>query len=274
MEASPDYYSLLTNAISALDQDTPETRQELFERAKKALGEQLRALGDDDAEIMREQRRLAAAISVMQAVCSQPKSPKPNETLKRPLDRDFTKERTAKAGDGQSTPTVSYWARLFRRLIVIEDRDHAMAIIRRASTGFLLLSGLGTVVSTWLLMSFPTDVFEAKVLFFGMICSSLLVMGLSLLMRLWRSRFAATCILVLLVPGFALSTTAQLASLAGYPVKGSAAPVILGALLVWASIRATIATFKLHGRFATASSGPLKSLFIGGSTLALANSHH
>jgi hypothetical protein len=60
--STPDYYSLIARAVSGLSHDNSEAREELYDRARKALTDQLRATGAADEEIMREQRTLATAI--------------------------------------------------------------------------------------------------------------------------------------------------------------------------------------------------------------------
>jgi hypothetical protein len=60
--STADYYSLLARAISALDSNTAEARQALYERARKALVAQLEVRRCADTDNVIEQRALAAAI--------------------------------------------------------------------------------------------------------------------------------------------------------------------------------------------------------------------
>jgi hypothetical protein len=59
-----DYRSLLARAISALETDTAETREDLYQRARKALVTELRKLEPptSDADVWREQITLDFAI--------------------------------------------------------------------------------------------------------------------------------------------------------------------------------------------------------------------
>jgi TPR repeat protein len=60
--STADYCSLVAQAISALDSNTAEARETLYERARKALVEQLQVRGSADTDTVLEQRALAAAI--------------------------------------------------------------------------------------------------------------------------------------------------------------------------------------------------------------------
>jgi len=68
-----DYYSLVTNFVSRLDNNTSEARERLYARAQHAIVTQLQARDPpaSDAEIMREQRALAAAIHRVEDEASQ-----------------------------------------------------------------------------------------------------------------------------------------------------------------------------------------------------------
>ena len=60
-----DYYSLISRAISALPGQTPDARQGVYERARKALVNQLRSIQPPvaDADIAAESRALEEAIT-------------------------------------------------------------------------------------------------------------------------------------------------------------------------------------------------------------------
>jgi TPR repeat protein len=69
--STADYYSLLARAISALDSNTAEARQALYERARKALVEQLQVRRSADTDTVLEQRALAAAIHQVEDAVAQ-----------------------------------------------------------------------------------------------------------------------------------------------------------------------------------------------------------
>jgi hypothetical protein len=60
-----DYYSLISRAISALPGQTPDARQGVYERARKALVNQLRSIQPPvaEADIAAESRALEEAIT-------------------------------------------------------------------------------------------------------------------------------------------------------------------------------------------------------------------
>ena len=72
-----DYYSLLARAVGALPQSTPETRQAIYERARKALLGQLRMLEPPPAEadIARESAALDAAVARLESEIAPPAPP-------------------------------------------------------------------------------------------------------------------------------------------------------------------------------------------------------
>jgi hypothetical protein len=84
MSPSPDYYSLLTRAISALENSTPEGREKFYNRMRKALVDQLHERRAADAETMREQRALAAAIHRVEDAFAAQQAPNINEELRVP----------------------------------------------------------------------------------------------------------------------------------------------------------------------------------------------
>ncbi len=59
-----DYHSLIARAVAALPQSTPDTRQAVYERARKALFNQLRGIQPPvaEADIAAEGRALEDAI--------------------------------------------------------------------------------------------------------------------------------------------------------------------------------------------------------------------
>jgi hypothetical protein len=72
--SAPDYHSLIAQAVSGLNDNTAETRHELYDRARRALVDQLRAEGAGDFEITREQRALAAAIGRFEGTAPGPRA--------------------------------------------------------------------------------------------------------------------------------------------------------------------------------------------------------
>lgn len=81
-----DYYSLISRAIAALPQQTPDTRQAVYERARKALFNQLRGIQPPvaDADIAAEGRALEEAITRLEielaAKAAPPQKPAPAKT--------------------------------------------------------------------------------------------------------------------------------------------------------------------------------------------------
>jgi TPR repeat protein len=69
--STADYRSLLARAISTLDSNTAEARQALYERARKALVEQLQVRRSADTDTVLEQRALAAAIHQVEEAAAQ-----------------------------------------------------------------------------------------------------------------------------------------------------------------------------------------------------------
>ena len=64
-----DYHSLIARAVAALPQSTPDTRQAVYERARKALFNQLRGIQPPvaEADIAAEGRALDDAIQRVEA---------------------------------------------------------------------------------------------------------------------------------------------------------------------------------------------------------------
>lgn len=76
-----DYYSLIARAVSALSQPTPEARQAVYERARKALFNQLRGIQPPVAEsdIAAEGRALEEAITRVEIELSAKAAPAPRQ---------------------------------------------------------------------------------------------------------------------------------------------------------------------------------------------------
>jgi TPR repeat protein len=86
-EVSPsavDYCSLLARAISARDSNTAEARQTLYERARKALAEQLEVRRSGDMDSLLEQRALATAIDQIEDAAAQ-KTSSPDSDVEAPV---------------------------------------------------------------------------------------------------------------------------------------------------------------------------------------------
>lgn len=81
-----DYYSLLSRAIAALPQSAPDSRQTVYERARKALFNQLRNIQPPvaDADIAAEGRALDEAIARLELeAVRKSASPAPDKTAER-----------------------------------------------------------------------------------------------------------------------------------------------------------------------------------------------
>ncbi|PPD45892.1 MAG: hypothetical protein CTY15_03310 [Methylocystis sp.] len=74
-----DYYSLISRAIAALPQQTPDTRQAVYERARKALYNQLRSIQPPvaEADIAAEGRALEEAITRLELESTGKGAPEP-----------------------------------------------------------------------------------------------------------------------------------------------------------------------------------------------------
>lgn len=74
-----DYYPLIARAVAGLDNNTGETRRELYERARSALVNQLRSVEPplEEADITRERLALEEAIRRLETDAS--KRPRPEE---------------------------------------------------------------------------------------------------------------------------------------------------------------------------------------------------
>jgi hypothetical protein len=95
--STADYYSLLARAISALDSNTAEARQALYERARKALIAHLEVGGPADTDTVREQRELAAAIHQVEEAAAQeiPSVDAGVETAAQLIPDDVSEARSA-----------------------------------------------------------------------------------------------------------------------------------------------------------------------------------
>jgi hypothetical protein len=74
-----DYYSLLARAVAALPQSTPEARRSVYDRARKALVNQLRSIQPPvaEADIDAEGRALDEAVARLEAEAAAKSAPKP-----------------------------------------------------------------------------------------------------------------------------------------------------------------------------------------------------
>jgi hypothetical protein len=62
-----DYYSIMTSAVRALDQNTGEARRRLYDRARAALIAEMHSAGLDILDIMAAQMSLEEAIGKIEA---------------------------------------------------------------------------------------------------------------------------------------------------------------------------------------------------------------
>ena len=76
-----DYYSLISRAIAALPQQTPDTRQAVYERARKALFNQLRGIQPPvaEADVAAEGRALEEAIARLEIEINGKNAPAPSK---------------------------------------------------------------------------------------------------------------------------------------------------------------------------------------------------
>ncbi len=109
-----DYYSLISRAISALPGQTPDARQGVYERARKALVNQLRSIQPPvaDADIAAESRALEEAITRLELELAksnvrgaQSPAPKPTSTTPAARSNGAQKPAAAAAPPHQPAPT-------------------------------------------------------------------------------------------------------------------------------------------------------------------------
>lgn len=106
-----DYYSLISRAIAALPQQTPDTRQAVYERARKALFNQLRGIQPPvaEADIAAEGRALEEAIARLEIELASknapPQKPAPSKTEQSP--GAAPRQRTPDAKPAASEPLPS-----------------------------------------------------------------------------------------------------------------------------------------------------------------------
>ncbi|MGJ0619550.1 MAG: hypothetical protein ACR65Z_02420 [Methylocystis sp.] len=115
-----DYHSLIARAVAALPQSTPDTRQAVYERARKALFNQLRGIQPPVAEddIAAEGRALEEAIERVEAdsAAKQAQAPRPGAEASAPRSIASAKlagRALAENGDSnwRETPNPSIAAR-------------------------------------------------------------------------------------------------------------------------------------------------------------------
>src|SRR5215207_8241297 len=93
-----DYYPLIARAVEALSEKSPDLRRAVYERARSALTEQLRALDPpiSEADIARERSSLDNAIDRIEANYREKPAPAPPAVAapptKRPEDQPYPAE--------------------------------------------------------------------------------------------------------------------------------------------------------------------------------------
>lgn len=100
-----DYYSLISRAIAALPQPTPDTRQAVYDRARKALVNQLRGIQPPvaDADIAAEGRALEEAITRLELeLAVRPAGPQPAPAAPPPKTPAPKETPAAKRDNGAS----------------------------------------------------------------------------------------------------------------------------------------------------------------------------
>lgn len=116
-----DYYSLISRAITALPQQTPDARQSVYERARKALLNQLRSIQPPvaEADIAAEGRALEEAIArleiqlaakgrqAQQQAPSKPLPPKPDPANPAPTAPAPSKSAPAQPAPAKPAPSAA-----------------------------------------------------------------------------------------------------------------------------------------------------------------------
>jgi hypothetical protein len=92
-----DYYSLISRAIVALPQQTPDSRQAVYERARKALFNQLRSIQPPvaEADIAAEGRALEEAIARLELEIAAKNAPAPTKLTPPPPPQPRTEAPAA-----------------------------------------------------------------------------------------------------------------------------------------------------------------------------------
>lgn len=118
----------------------------------------------------------------------------------------------------------------------IENRKEALKMVKDTSLAFFFIAALQAIFSYWLGYEILVD-------------AALFGIG-AFFLRWLHSRVAAVFLLALAL----LSTGITIANKMG-EMKSGGNNIILAMIILWAGIRAVEATFKLNGRFSTASAG-------------------
>ena len=102
-----DYYPLLERAVSSLPESTPETRRVIYERARKALLNQLRNVQPavPESYINRENQALNLSIAQLEAALQQAAGTPPGSAPGRPGQRPVVPGQTRTLPPGAVAPT-------------------------------------------------------------------------------------------------------------------------------------------------------------------------
>jgi hypothetical protein len=106
-----DYYSLISRAIAALPQPTPDARQAVYERARKALTNQLRGIQPPvaDADIAAESRALEEAITRLEIeIAAKPPAGAPPAQTTKPSAIEPAKEQTSQSADEKARDAAAW----------------------------------------------------------------------------------------------------------------------------------------------------------------------
>lgn len=182
-----DYYPLIARAVEALSDNSPERRRAVYERARTALTEQLRALDPPiaEADIARERMSLDDAIKRIEAgyaeapvpppvVPPEPEQPKPRPDPEepthdflpeagppmppvaiRPPRRQERQQRNEAAAEGGD---VAQTSQRERPRVETVARDRASGRTRTVVLGGAVLLAVALIaVAAWLLRDKPSD---------------------------------------------------------------------------------------------------------------------